>query len=327
MKLFLSVIIPVYNVAPYLRQCVDSLLVQADQDIEIILVDDGSSDGSEEICDEYARKDNCIRIFHQDNSGASAARNFGIEQSRGEWISFVDADDWVEPDYFKTLADNKNKADIIFFPLKEIFANGQVSRRCSYSAFAGTRDCVEQVLFDLKYGSIGDIFGWTVAKFIRASIIRDNNIRFVKGLVFREDEIFTMDICRHVHSVCVLDKPLYNYRIMNSGLTGRGISLQDRLLLAENIERNLPYFKHVQFRENEQRRLADYRLEVFRKISRIRNLHRTLCETHSFFRKNPVFLAFATDGRLAKMLSHTFVISYCLILTDFLLDALRGRLK
>ena len=325
--MLLSVIIPVYNAAPYLRQCIESLLCLADADLELVLVDDGSSDGSGKICDEYAVKDSRVHVFHQPNAGASLARNVGLEHAGGQWISFVDADDWVEPDYFKTLADNKNKADIIFFPLKEIFVNGQVSRRCSYSAFADTRDCVEQVLFDLKYGSIGDIFGWTVAKFIRASIIRDNNIRFVKGLVFREDEIFTMDICRHVHSVCVLDKPLYNYRIMNSGLTGRGISLQDRLLLAENIERNLPYFTHVQFRENEQRRLADYRLEVFRKIRRIRNLHRTLCETHSFFRKNPVFLAFATDGRLAKMLSHTFIISYCLILTDLLLEAVRGRLK
>ncbi|MCR5362141.1 MAG: glycosyltransferase family 2 protein [Bacteroidales bacterium] len=327
MSTFLSIIIPVYNVAPYLRQCVDSILCQADQGVEVILVDDGSSDGSAGICDEYARQDNRIRVFHQGNSGASAARNFGIEQSCGEWISFVDADDWVADDYFATFKAIENKADITFFPAFEVFSNVAIKLRRLQEQRAESRSDIEQCLYNLKYGAIGDIFGWTWAKFIRANIIRDYHIRFVSELVFREDEIFTMDICCHVHSVCVLNKPLYNYRITNLGLTGRGISIQDRLLLAENIERNLPYFKHVQFRENEQRRVADYRLEVFRTIARIRNLHRTLCETHSFFRKNPVFLAFATDGRLAKMLSHTFVISYCLILTDFLLEAVRGKLK
>ena len=325
--MLLSVIIPVYNAAPYLRQCIESLLDLANADLELILVDDGSNDESGKICDEYAEKDARVRVFHQQNAGASVARNVGLEHACGQWISFVDADDWVESNYFEPLAENHEMADIIFFPLKEIFTNGQVVRRCPYPAIEDSRVRIEQVLFDLKYGSIGDIFGWTVAKFFKSSIIREHNIRFVSNLVFREDEIFTMDICRYVRSVCVWDKPLYNYRIMNSGLTGCGISLQDRILLAENIERNLPFFKHTRFLENEQRRLADYRLEVFRKISRIRNLHRTMRETYSYFRKNPVFLSFATDGRLAKMFSHPFIVSYCLILTDFLLEAVRGKLK
>ena len=219
--MLLSVIIPVYNAAPYLRQCIESLLDLANADLELILVDDGSNDESGKICDEYAEKDARVRVFHQQNAGASVARNVGLEHACGQWISFVDADDWVESNYFEPLAENHEMADIIFFPLKEIFTNGQVVRRCPYPAIEDSRVRIEQVLFDLKYGSIGDIFGWTVAKFFKSSIIREHNIRFVSNLVFREDEIFTMDICRYVRSVCVWDKPLYNYRIMNSGLTGK----------------------------------------------------------------------------------------------------------
>ena len=99
----ISVIVPVYKVEPYLRQCVDSILNQIYQDIEVLLIDDGSPDGCGEICDEYARKDNRVRVFHTENRGLSATRNLGLREANGEYIGFVDSDDWIEPDMYELL--------------------------------------------------------------------------------------------------------------------------------------------------------------------------------------------------------------------------------
>lgn len=92
----ISIIIPVYKAEKYLHCCVDSVLAQSFTNFELILIDDGSPDNSGTICDEYAKQDRRIKVFHQENQGVSAARNLGIEQAKGEWIAFIDSDDWVE---------------------------------------------------------------------------------------------------------------------------------------------------------------------------------------------------------------------------------------
>ena len=99
----ISVIVPVYRVEPYLRQCVESILSQTYRDIEVLLIDDGSPDRCGEICDEYARKDSRVRVFHTENQGLSAARNLGISEAKGKYIGFVDSDDWIEPDMYEVL--------------------------------------------------------------------------------------------------------------------------------------------------------------------------------------------------------------------------------
>lgn len=326
--MFLSIIIPVYNASIYLQKCVNSILSQADLDIEIILVDDGSSDDSGRICDNFSETDSRVRTFHQPNAGASIARNVGLNHASGEWISFVDADDWVAPNYIRTFKDIKNKADITFFPIYETYPNGEQKIRCLPEKSAVSRDDIEQCLFHLKYGNVGDIFGWTVAKFIRSSIIRDNHIRFVPELVFREDEIFTMDVCRYVKSVYILSDPLYYYRIINTGLTAQGIQPNDYLLLAVNIERNLPFFCHKDFLSNEKRRLIDYRLTKFRSEVRLRNLHKTMRAYHAYLQSNPEYVSLSIiHRRYALMLSHSFLVSYLLLFFDLLLEAIIGRLK
>lgn len=99
----ISVIVPVFNVEPYLHQCVDSIVKQTYRDIEIILIDDGSSDKSGEICDAYEKRDHRVRVFHTDNRGLSAARNLGIQEAKGEYIAFVDSDDWIETSMYELL--------------------------------------------------------------------------------------------------------------------------------------------------------------------------------------------------------------------------------
>ena len=111
----ISVIVPIYNVEPYLRQCVDSVIKQTYSNLEILLIDDGSPDHCGAICDDYAQKDNRIKVLHKKNGGLSAAWNDGMSMATGDWIAFVDSDDWLDTKYFETLlqAPGIDAADII----------------------------------------------------------------------------------------------------------------------------------------------------------------------------------------------------------------------
>lgn len=98
-----GIIIPVYNVEKYIRRCLDTVISQTYKNIEVLLIDDGSSDSSYSICQEYSKKDNRLKLLHKENGGVSSARNIGIDVANGKYISFVDAGDWVEPDYIEML--------------------------------------------------------------------------------------------------------------------------------------------------------------------------------------------------------------------------------
>lgn len=110
----ISVIVPVYNVEKYLRKCVDSILSQTFTDFELLLIDDGSKDHSGEICDEYALQDDRVKVFHKENGGVSSARNLGIDVAKGEWITFVDADDYIAENLLQSLCNIDSNVDIAF---------------------------------------------------------------------------------------------------------------------------------------------------------------------------------------------------------------------
>ena len=110
-KTKISVIVPVYKAEAWLARCVDSILAQTFRDLEVILVDDGSPDGSGALCEGYAAADSRVKAIHKANGGVSSARNAGIEAASGEWVAFVDSDDWLEPDYLERLADRLTGPD------------------------------------------------------------------------------------------------------------------------------------------------------------------------------------------------------------------------
>lgn len=114
MKL-LSIIVPVYNVKSYLKKCVESIINQTYTNLQIILVDDGSTDGSQDICDEFAQRDSRIVVIHKENGGQSTARNVGMDRAKGVYIAFVDSDDWLEPNMYEALISQleKHEADIV----------------------------------------------------------------------------------------------------------------------------------------------------------------------------------------------------------------------
>ena len=126
--LMISVIVPVYNTEQYLPRCIESILSQSFTDFELLLIDDGSTDGSGKICDAYAEKDNRIRVFHKENGGVSSARNMGLDEAKGEWVYFVDSDDELLHDGLQVLFDNTNKeVDVVLAGFEEVSEEGVIS--------------------------------------------------------------------------------------------------------------------------------------------------------------------------------------------------------
>lgn len=201
-----SIIIPVYNVAPYLRECLDSVLAQDFADFEVICVDDGSTDGSGVILDECSIRDNRFKVVHQKNSGVSAARNTALEISVGEWVLFLDADDILVPSCLKSLNDvvvRNGHLDIIQFGQNVFTTTCQpVNRNPERSKWlVVSSKCNIPVQFTLNHFQ---------SKLYKRSIFKD--VRF-PDFIIGEDLVFLAKIIQNVDMMGFLDLPLYGYRI------------------------------------------------------------------------------------------------------------------
>ncbi len=183
MKPLLTVVIPVYNVEKYLKRCVESVLVQGWHNYDIILVDDGSTDKSPQICDDYVKAYDFISVIHKENRGLSEARNTGISQAKGEYVYFPDSDDWIEPDTFIALAEEleSQKFDIISFNRE--FVKGEedaiVSDPLVTKVFEGKDGFVQM----LKHSYITEFAN---DKIYKKSLFVDNNISFPKGKYYED---------------------------------------------------------------------------------------------------------------------------------------------
>ena len=203
----ISVIIPVFNSASTLRRCLDSLLNQTFQDFEICVVDDGSNDGSSLICDEYASDDRII-VTHQGNSGVSRARNVGLKMSKGDWICFVDSDDWVDPYYLKNLISaTESECDIV---IGGFIVDKADSIRCF--SFSDEVFNMKTENADVFYSLIKSriLFG-PVAKLFKKSIISSYCIEFPEKISYGEDRLFNYEYLGHVNSVSVISNTSYHY--------------------------------------------------------------------------------------------------------------------
>lgn len=184
----ISVIVPVYNAEKHLRRCVDSILAQRYTDFELLLIDDGSTDGSGRICDDYAKTTgDKIQVFHKPNGGVSSARNLGLENSHGEWVTFCDADDFVYADWLENYDISNNKEyDIISQGLradKEIFCGER--KECSLVYRGGVNQYLNQL-------TLTGVVGYLFVKIFKKEIIQRNNVRFNTNVRFQEDELFVL---------------------------------------------------------------------------------------------------------------------------------------
>lgn len=208
----ISIIVPIYKIERYLRQCIDSILAQTFTDFELLLIDDGSPDGCPAICDEYAKKDSRIRVFHKHNGGLTSARNHGLDNAKGDWIMHIDGDDWIEPTYIEELynAAIKNDADI---------------------AICGFRFAYEDGSFVIEHPTIWDddksvslnryiASVWTTAwgSIHKSSLYHNNGVRSPKNITYCEDFHLMARICYFADKVVSIDRPLYNYRQQSSSI-------------------------------------------------------------------------------------------------------------
>ena len=215
----ISIIIPVYNAAPYLERCLDSILAQTYTFKELILIDDGSKDGSGIICDEYAKKDSRIQIYHNENQGASAARNFGLDKATGDYVSFIDSDDWMEPTFYEDFFGKEEFLYDIYFQNYVLHKADGTKELHELNPIAiqekNGKDIDEAILYLMKEVK----FGWSWIKLFKLSILKENNIHFAEDICLREDELLAFQYCRHINSICVRSQANYHYYIYQTSLT------------------------------------------------------------------------------------------------------------
>lgn len=226
-----SVVVPVYNVEKYIARCIESILSQTYQNLELILVDDGSPDNSGKICDTYAEKDRRILVIHQENAGVSKARNAGIDLAKGEYLFFVDSDDWIEPEHIRTLLpiDGEN----MVYGGRKFFVNGIFSRVLSIPTV---------VLYRREWLSGYETVhsrGLTLT-FINAcydmKLIRTHNLRFNTELDISEDGMFNLEYMKYCSKIRYTDECTYCYEDGDDSSNSLSHKYQPKRLMAEILK-------------------------------------------------------------------------------------------
>lgn len=214
-----SVVIPVYNVKPFLERCVDSVLRQTYKDLEIILVDDGSTDGSGELCDDIATRDHRIQVIHQKNQGLSGARNTGIRHAQGDFLIFMDSDDeWLLDDGLDALVRQcDEKTDMIAFKMVHIWDQSRREYMSDYdvqkiSSLANAHSVFAHLVRSQQLRVSA------CAIFVRRSVLTENNLFFISGLI-SEDVFWMLQLWQHVQSVKVVNLNFYGYYHRESSIT------------------------------------------------------------------------------------------------------------
>ena len=208
-----SVIVPVYNTEKNLSRCIDSILGQSFSDFELLLVDDGSPDGCGAICDSYAQKDSRVRVFHKENGGVSSARNVGLDNARGEWITFVDSDDELLSDGLKVLVDNiSDDVDMVMGGHLECEENGKLlTKVLEEKTLVLSKEESIMSLYN-GYGPFYFYSGYAAFRLFRNQIIQKQHIRFDTEIAIKEDTLFVLQyLCRSNGIVRMTTFPVYMY--------------------------------------------------------------------------------------------------------------------
>lgn len=207
-KPIISVIVPVYNTEKYLHRCIDSILAQTFTDFELLLIDDGSKDNSGAICDEYATIDNRVRVFHKDNGGVCSARNVGLDNAIGEWVTFCDSDDWVFDSWLENFVANIGDTDLVCQGIrfdKSLFNQDTIDSGFDYTGNV-------QGLLNIFYE--WDV-GYTVIKCFKRMIIDRYKILFDVRFNYHEDEEFVLKYLAYCNRAKSTSKVGYNYLVPN----------------------------------------------------------------------------------------------------------------
>lgn len=222
---FLSVVVPVYNVAPYLAQCLDSILAQTFTDFEVILVDDGSTDGSGALCDSYAGKDSRFRCLHKENGGLVSARQAGFRHVTGEYVTFVDSDDWIHPAMYQRMcgAAKETNADTVCCDYTAVTRNGDILCRSPFQSGLYDKPALEEQVYPRMLYS-GTYFTYGIApnlwnKLFRRKLLERNLYRVPLSVKVGEDALVSYICLLESSSIYFCGEPFYYYRSSSSSLT------------------------------------------------------------------------------------------------------------
>lgn len=216
---FISIIVPVYNSARYLPQCIESILNQTCPDFELLLIDDGSRDSSGEICESYAERDTRVRVIHQENAGVSAARNRGLDEAGGEYVMFVDSDDYIDPAFLERARREIQASDAEIYicgVVVEAFQNGESRSRTVYAAKGKKKYNAKELLEEMGAFYPATYIYSPCHKLYRRKVIEDGGIRFDTHISFWEDFLFNQECLAGVNAVQVSDETYYHYRKENA---------------------------------------------------------------------------------------------------------------
>lgn len=252
--LTLSIIIPVYNVEKYLKQCVDSLCVSfIKMKYEMILIDDGSTDHSGAICDNYAEKYRNITVIHTKNAGASAARNIGIRRAGGTYLMFVDSDDYIaQPAFSRLEQEIQENVDLYFLQIHKVYPDGKVQlldrMDNSYLRNRSKSYCMKY------FASLSKFPGSACAKLIKRKLILEHHIFFEEG-VTAEDLVWILKCMLYAKTFRYLDFPFYYYRQMRDNSVTSVVTVQSLVHLRHAIQQGAEFARRKEFRQ--------YRREIY----------------------------------------------------------------
>lgn len=289
----ISIIVPVYNVEKHLNKCVDSILCQTFKDFELILVDDGSTDTSGKICDEYIKKDDRIKVIHQKNSGLSSARNAGIEASCGEFLGFIDSDDYVEDDMYQVLYDDifSSGADISLCGLYDVYGEKCIKNKHSIDRCVLDSKTAFKLVLESKLISVS-----AVNKLYRKHLFE--KMRYPVGKTY-EDAFLTPILLFNSNKVSYNPLPKYYYFHKEESITTKDFNVSDLNIIdaykchLDFVKKNIPelenqaMFRYLWAHMIVMDKLIKSNIDNYREV--YENVFNVIKSNIMFILKNPLF--------------------------------------
>nr|WP_144917750.1 MULTISPECIES: glycosyltransferase family 2 protein [Moraxella] len=259
----ISVVIPVYNTENYLRRCLESVINQTYKNLQIIIVDDGSNDDTKYICQEFAKLDNRIELIQKDNEGVSIARNLGIEMAKGEWIYFLDSDDYLEKEAFEQLLvfAMEHNPDIIQFGVRDVNDTGHIRTRVPQK-FAVYNNNIDFI----RNNNLTPLSLWV--HLYKLDFINQHHLRFNENMAYAEDLLFTHLAIFEAHTIMQIDKIFYNYYLSHNSATRKAVKitvLYDHLKFLDEISQSI-------FKLNANKQLKNYFFQLSKYLFILPNL-------------------------------------------------------
>ena len=332
----ISIIVPVYNCENYLDKCINSILSQTYKHFELLLINDGSTDNSSIICDNYQQKDSRIQVFNKENGGVSSARNLGLRNANGEYVCFVDSDDWIDDNYLDAFFyKNKIEHDICiqgikyFIPRRELEPIMFKYPKLSFNLNDNTDVLINEQLLEN---------GCPVAKLFRMNIIKDYNIYFDEDISLNEDHLFVIDYYKYVNSIYLTDIISYHYYsdYQVPSLTKIRHSTTEFLLISKKISSSFRVFtKRFNKTTNYWKTyyptlglnqiinatiIANYEKDTFKKILECQKLWHLNKKTTLGYQPKSISTKLLIQGLNNKspylLYCYSFIISHWLFVTD-----------